>query len=133
MVSVTWRSRPVGADLNFQSLLQSLLKVVGKEKNGGSGRSQMLRYGAAGPWRSMFIYNLNMQFQSKNSYFLFRLLQEHEQAITLSLTLGYADRIVRGVSIILFQSNTNNFRIFCWFGPQMAMRIKFRAPFFNHI
>ncbi len=29
--------------------------------------------------------------------------------------------------------NTNNFRIFCWFGPQMAMRIEFRAPFFNHI
>ncbi len=37
------------------------LKVVGNEKNGGSGRSQMLRYGA-GPGRSMFIYNLNMQF-----------------------------------------------------------------------
>ncbi len=37
------------------------LKVVGNEKNGGSGRSQMLRYGA-GSWRSMFIYNLNMQF-----------------------------------------------------------------------
>ncbi len=35
------------------------LKVVGNEKNGGSGKSQMLRYGA-GPW--MFIYNLNMQF-----------------------------------------------------------------------
>ncbi len=29
--------------------------------------------------------------------------------------------------------NTNNFRIFCWFGPQMAMRIEFGAPFFNHI
>ncbi len=26
MVPVTWRSRPVGADLNFLSLLQSLLK-----------------------------------------------------------------------------------------------------------
>jgi hypothetical protein len=37
------------------------LKVVGNEKNGGSGRSQMLGYGI-GPWRSMFIYNLNMQF-----------------------------------------------------------------------
>ena len=37
------------------------LKVVGNEKNGGSGRSQMLGYGV-GPWRSMFIYNLNMQF-----------------------------------------------------------------------
>jgi hypothetical protein len=29
--------------------------------------------------------------------------------------------------------NTNNFRIFCWFGPQMAMQIEFGAPFFNHI
>ncbi len=37
------------------------LKVVGNEKNWGSGRSQMLGYGV-GPWRSMFIYNLNMQF-----------------------------------------------------------------------
>jgi hypothetical protein len=37
------------------------LKVVGNEKNGGSGRSQMLQYGA-GPWRSMFIYSLKMQF-----------------------------------------------------------------------
>ena len=50
-----------------------ILKVVGNEKNGGSGRSQMLEYGV-GPWRSMFIYNLNMQFWSKISYFLFRLL-----------------------------------------------------------
>jgi hypothetical protein len=45
---------------NFWSFLL-LLKVVGNEKNGGSGRSLMLQYGA-GPWRLMFIYNLNMQF-----------------------------------------------------------------------
>ncbi len=29
--------------------------------------------------------------------------------------------------------NTNNFLIFCWFGPQMAMRVEFGAPFFKHI
>ena len=37
------------------------LKVGGNEKNGGSGRSQMLDNGL-GPWRSRFIFNLNMQF-----------------------------------------------------------------------
>ncbi len=48
------------------------LKVGGNEKNGGSGRSQMLDNGL-GPWRSRFIFNLNMQFLIKMSYFLFRL------------------------------------------------------------
>ena len=42
------------------------LKVGGNEKNGGSGRSQMLDNGL-GPWRSRFIFNLNMQFFSKMS------------------------------------------------------------------
>ena len=51
---------------------QSDLKVGGNEKNGGSGRSQMLDNGL-GPWRSRFIFNLNMQFLIKMSYFLFRL------------------------------------------------------------
>jgi hypothetical protein len=32
-----------------------------------------------------------------------------------------------------YSQNTNNFQIFCWFGPQMTMRIAFGAPFFNHI
>jgi hypothetical protein len=49
----------------------SSLKVGGNEKNGGSGRSQMLDNGL-GPWRSRFIFNLNMQFLSKMSYFRFR-------------------------------------------------------------
>jgi hypothetical protein len=48
------------------------LKVGGNEKNGGSGRSQMLDNGL-GPWRSRFIFNLNVQFLSKMSYFRFRL------------------------------------------------------------
>jgi hypothetical protein len=48
------------------------LKVGGNEKNGGSGRSQMLDYGL-GPWRSWFIFNFNMQFLIIMSYFLFRL------------------------------------------------------------
>jgi hypothetical protein len=48
------------------------LKVVGNEKNGRSGRSQMVRYDA-GQWQSRFMYNLNMQCLSKMSYFLFRL------------------------------------------------------------
>jgi len=48
------------------------LKVGGNEKNGGSGRSQMLDNGP-GPWRSRFILNLNIQFLSKMSYFRFRL------------------------------------------------------------
>jgi hypothetical protein len=39
------------------------LKVVGNEKIGGSGKSQMLGYGS-GPWRSRFIFCLNMQFLS---------------------------------------------------------------------
>jgi hypothetical protein len=43
------------------------LTVVANEKNGGSGRSQMLGYGAR-PWRTRFIYNLNMQFLSKMSF-----------------------------------------------------------------
>jgi hypothetical protein len=29
--------------------------------------------------------------------------------------------------------NTNNFRIFCWFGPQMAMRIEFAAQIMKQI
>ncbi len=48
------------------------LKVGGNEKNEGSGRSQMLDNGL-GPWRLRFIFNLNMQFLIKMSYFLFRL------------------------------------------------------------
>ena len=52
-----------------------------------------------GPWRSMFIYNLYMQFLSKISYFLFRLKQQNEQAITLKL--GDAERIVRCVNKLL--------------------------------
>ncbi len=40
------------------------LKVVGNEKQWGSGRRQMLGSGL-GPWRSRFIYNLNMQFWIK--------------------------------------------------------------------
>ena len=50
----------------------TILKVVGNEKIGRSGRSQMLGYGP-GPWRSRFIFNLNMQFLSKKNYFRFRL------------------------------------------------------------
>jgi hypothetical protein len=46
------------------------LKVDGNEKNGGSGRSQMIDNGL-GPWRSRFVYNLNMQLLSKMSYFRF--------------------------------------------------------------
>jgi hypothetical protein len=49
------------------------LKVGGNEKQWGSGRSQMLGNGL-GPWRLRFIYNLNMQFLSKMSYFLFPLV-----------------------------------------------------------
>jgi hypothetical protein len=49
-----------------------ILKVGGNEKNGGSGRRQMLDNGL-GPWRSRFIFNLNMQFLCKMSYFRFRL------------------------------------------------------------
>ncbi len=48
------------------------LKVGGNEKQCGSGRSQILGNGL-GPWRSTFIFNLNMQFLSKMSYFRFRL------------------------------------------------------------
>jgi hypothetical protein len=48
------------------------LKVGGNEKNGGSGRRQMLDNGL-GPWRSRFIFNLKMQFLCKMSYFRFRL------------------------------------------------------------
>jgi hypothetical protein len=39
------------------------LKVDGNEKQCRSGRSQMLDNGL-GPWRSRFIFNLNMQFLS---------------------------------------------------------------------
>jgi hypothetical protein len=53
-------------------LPSNVLKVGGNEKNEGSGRSQMLDNGL-GPWRSRFIFNLNMQFLSKMSYFRFRL------------------------------------------------------------
>jgi hypothetical protein len=48
------------------------LKVGGNEKQCGLGRRQMLGNGL-GPWRSRFIFNLNMQFLSKMSYFRFRL------------------------------------------------------------
>ncbi len=44
-------------------LLQSILKVVGNEKIGGSGKCQMLEYGS-GLWRWRFIFCLNMQFLS---------------------------------------------------------------------
>ncbi len=43
------------------------LKVGGNEKQCGSGGSQMLDNGL-GPWRSRFIFNLNIQFLSKMSY-----------------------------------------------------------------
>ncbi len=52
--------------------LTCFLKVGGNEEQCGSGRSQMLDNGL-GPWRSRFIFNLNMQFLSKMSYFRFRL------------------------------------------------------------
>jgi hypothetical protein len=55
-----------------KSKLLYLLKVGGNEKNGGPGRSQMVDNGL-GPWRSRFIFSLNMQFFSKMSYFRFRL------------------------------------------------------------
>jgi hypothetical protein len=60
---------------NLQTWLSSalyFLKVVGNEKQWGSGRSQMLD-NDLGPWRSRIIFNLNMRFLSKMSYFLFRL------------------------------------------------------------
>ena len=41
------------------------LKVVGNEIIGGSRRRQMLDNGL-GPWRSRFLYSLNMQFLIKN-------------------------------------------------------------------
>ncbi len=53
------------------------LKIGGNEKQCGSGRSQMLDNGL-GPWRWRFIFNLNMQFLSKMSYFLFHLKQQNE-------------------------------------------------------
>jgi hypothetical protein len=55
----------------FRILCSTLftLKVGGNEKNGGSGRSQMLDNGLR-PWRSRFFFNLNMKFLSKMSYFL---------------------------------------------------------------
>ena len=46
------------------SRLPSILKVVGNEKIGGSGKCQMLGYGS-GLWRSKFIFCLNMQFELK--------------------------------------------------------------------
>ncbi len=49
-----------------------VLKVGGNEKQCGSGRSQMLD-NSLGPWRWRFIFNLNMQFLSKMSYYRFRL------------------------------------------------------------
>jgi hypothetical protein len=52
--------------------MENNLKVGGNEKNGGSGRSQMIDNGL-GPWRSRFVYNLNMQLLTKMSYFRFRL------------------------------------------------------------
>jgi hypothetical protein len=41
------------------------LKVGGNEKQWESGRSQMLG-NSLGPWRSRFIYNLNIHFLNKN-------------------------------------------------------------------
>jgi hypothetical protein len=60
--------------LSIRSLFLTVhfLKVGGNEKNGRSGRSQMLDNGL-GPWQSRFVFNLNMQFWIKMSYFLFRL------------------------------------------------------------
>ncbi len=52
------------------AMYNNCLKVGGNEKNGGSGRSQMLDNGL-GPWRSRFFFSLNMQFLSKMSYFRF--------------------------------------------------------------
>jgi hypothetical protein len=52
-------------------LTVAYLKVGGYEKQCGSGRSQMLGNGLE-PWRSRFIFNLNMQFFSKMYYFRFR-------------------------------------------------------------
>jgi hypothetical protein len=49
------------------------LKVDGNEKQWGPGRRQMLGNGL-GPWRSRFIFNMNMQFLSKMSYFLRRFV-----------------------------------------------------------
>ncbi len=54
-------------DHNYQKFkigcaeIYCILKVGENEKNGGSGRSQMLDNGL-GPWRSRFIFHLNMQF-----------------------------------------------------------------------
>jgi hypothetical protein len=48
-------------DITDRVALFCELKVGGNEKNEGSGRSQMLDNGL-GPWRSRFIFNLNMQF-----------------------------------------------------------------------
>jgi hypothetical protein len=71
-----WRSRRYlyeKASFNdFHDLFIICLKVGGIEKQCGSGRSQMLD-NSLGPWRSRFIFNLNMQFLSNMSYFRFRL------------------------------------------------------------
>ncbi len=57
----------------MKGISQSYLKVGGNEKNGGPGRRQMLGNGLE-PWRSMFIYNLNMQFFEKNLIFPYPLV-----------------------------------------------------------
>jgi hypothetical protein len=57
---------------SHQLYFRKPLKVGGNEKNGGSGRRQMLDNGL-GPWRSRFIFILNMKFLCKMSYFRFRL------------------------------------------------------------
>jgi hypothetical protein len=46
-------------------VLYCILKVVGNEKQWGSGRRQIIGNGL-GPWRSRFIYKLNSQFLNKN-------------------------------------------------------------------
>jgi hypothetical protein len=94
----------------------------------------MLRYDARS-WRSRFIFDLNMQFFSKMSYFLFRLYSNMNRRLLMKL--GDAERIVRCVSLFFMGDfldfsllYTLLFHLFC---PQMAMRIKFGAQIMNQI
>jgi hypothetical protein len=59
--------------LSCRQVSFAVLKVDGNEKQWGPGRRQMLGNGL-GPWQSMFIFNLNMQFLSKNVLFHFPLV-----------------------------------------------------------
>ncbi len=63
-----WTVNPirVSKNENYFAVFSSL-KVVGNEKQWGSGRSQRLGNGL-GPWRSRFIYNLNTQLLNKNHF-----------------------------------------------------------------